>query len=53
MIYFHVIVCPWQGQRPAPRASHASATLGSKGYICGGLVSLLKSIPSSQNQLLP
>ncbi|MCI4384162.1 hypothetical protein PGIGA_G00035570 [Pangasianodon gigas] len=26
-----------QGQPPEPRASHASATLGSKGYICGGL----------------
>ncbi|XDV44747.1 hypothetical protein PO909_012987 [Leuciscus waleckii] len=27
-----------QGQTPEPRASHASATLGHKGYICGGLV---------------
>lgn len=26
-----------QGNAPAPRASHASATLGGKGYICGGL----------------
>ncbi|XP_051770310.1 kelch domain-containing protein 1-like isoform X3 [Ctenopharyngodon idella] len=26
-----------QGQPPEPRASHASATLGHKGYICGGL----------------
>ncbi|XP_051968647.1 kelch domain-containing protein 1-like [Xyrauchen texanus] len=26
-----------QGQPPEPRASHASTTLGHKGYICGGL----------------
>ncbi|KAM9462332.1 kelch domain-containing protein 1-like [Clarias gariepinus] len=26
-----------QGRPPEPRASHASAILGSKGYICGGL----------------
>ncbi|XP_066521775.1 kelch domain-containing protein 1 [Hoplias malabaricus] len=26
-----------QGQLPEPRCSHASATLGNKGYICGGL----------------
>ncbi|XP_050979994.1 kelch domain-containing protein 1 isoform X5 [Labeo rohita] len=26
-----------QGQSPEPRASHASTTLGHKGYICGGL----------------
>ncbi|XP_056627484.1 kelch domain-containing protein 1 [Triplophysa dalaica] len=26
-----------QGQSPDPRSSHASATLGQKGYICGGL----------------
>ncbi|XP_036428871.1 kelch domain-containing protein 1-like isoform X1 [Colossoma macropomum] len=26
-----------QGQPPEPRSSHASATLGNKGYICGGL----------------
>ncbi|XP_029568417.1 kelch domain-containing protein 1 [Salmo trutta] len=25
------------GQTPSPRASHTSATLGGKGYICGGL----------------
>ncbi|CAB1312184.1 unnamed protein product [Coregonus sp. 'balchen'] len=25
------------GQTPAPRASHTGATLGDKGYICGGL----------------
>ncbi|XP_014014159.1 kelch domain-containing protein 1 isoform X2 [Salmo salar] len=25
------------GQTPSPRASHTSATLGDKGYICGGL----------------
>lgn len=30
-----------QGQPPEPRASHASATLGHKGYICGGLVRTL------------
>ncbi|XP_028293465.1 kelch domain-containing protein 1 isoform X2 [Gouania willdenowi] len=27
-----------QGRPPAPRAAHASATLGSRGYICGGRV---------------
>ncbi|KAI2658591.1 Kelch domain-containing protein 1 [Labeo rohita] len=32
-----------QGQSPEPRASHASTTLGHKGYICGGLVSLVLS----------
>ncbi|XP_056446343.1 kelch domain-containing protein 1-like [Gadus chalcogrammus] len=26
------------GRPPAPRAAHASATLGSKGYVCGGRV---------------
>ncbi|XP_076013917.1 kelch domain-containing protein 1 [Genypterus blacodes] len=26
------------GSAPAPRAAHGSATLGSKGYICGGRV---------------
>ncbi|XP_030630933.1 kelch domain-containing protein 1-like [Chanos chanos] len=26
-----------QGCPPTPRSSHASATLGNKGYICGGL----------------
>ncbi|KAF7201623.1 kelch domain-containing protein 1 [Nothobranchius furzeri] len=26
------------GRPPAPRAAHAGATLGSKGYICGGRV---------------
>ncbi|XP_073722870.1 kelch domain-containing protein 1 isoform X1 [Misgurnus anguillicaudatus] len=26
-----------QGQSPEPRSSHASATLGHKGYVCGGL----------------
>ncbi|XP_023684317.1 kelch domain-containing protein 1 isoform X1 [Paramormyrops kingsleyae] len=29
---------PTQGILPAPRAAHASATLGNKGYICGGRV---------------
>ncbi|KAL6478114.1 hypothetical protein MHYP_G00139490 [Metynnis hypsauchen] len=24
------------GQAPAPRAAHASATIGNKGYVCGG-----------------
>lgn len=28
-----------QGQVPAPRGCHASALLGNKGYISGGLVS--------------
>lgn len=27
-----------QGRAPAPRAAHASATLGHRGYICGGRV---------------
>lgn len=27
-----------QGRAPAPRAAHASATLGGRGYICGGRV---------------
>ncbi|KAI1895574.1 hypothetical protein AGOR_G00107640 [Albula goreensis] len=27
-----------QGLAPAPRAAHAGATLGSKGYVCGGRV---------------
>lgn len=27
-----------QGRPPAPRAAHAGATLGCKGYICGGRV---------------
>ena len=27
-----------QGRPPAPRAAHASTTLGSKGYVCGGRV---------------
>ncbi|KAI3367188.1 hypothetical protein L3Q82_008243 [Scortum barcoo] len=27
-----------QGRAPAPRAAHASATIGCKGYICGGRV---------------
>uniref|UniRef100_A0A667ZE71 Kelch domain containing 1 n=1 Tax=Myripristis murdjan TaxID=586833 RepID=A0A667ZE71_9TELE len=27
-----------QGRAPAPRAAHASATLGNKGYVCGGRV---------------
>lgn len=27
-----------QGRAPAPRAAHASATLGRRGYICGGRV---------------
>ncbi|XP_055017525.1 kelch domain-containing protein 1 isoform X3 [Boleophthalmus pectinirostris] len=26
------------GRAPAPRAAHASATIGSRGYICGGRV---------------
>ncbi|CAL8273543.1 unnamed protein product [Merluccius merluccius] len=26
------------GRPPAPRAAHASTTLGSKGYVCGGRV---------------
>uniref|UniRef100_W5KFX4 Kelch domain-containing protein 1-like n=1 Tax=Astyanax mexicanus TaxID=7994 RepID=W5KFX4_ASTMX len=26
-----------QGQPPEPRCSHANATLGTKGYVCGGL----------------
>lgn len=37
--FFSVIVFLLQGRPPEPRASHASAILGSKGYICGGLVS--------------
>lgn len=27
-----------KGRPPAPRAAHASATLGCRGYICGGRV---------------
>lgn len=27
-----------QGHAPAPRAAHASGTLGHRGYICGGRV---------------
>ncbi|XP_029973292.1 kelch domain-containing protein 1 isoform X2 [Salarias fasciatus] len=27
-----------QGRAPAPRAAHASATLGCRGYVCGGRV---------------
>lgn len=27
-----------QGHRPAPRAAHAGATIGSKGYIYGGRI---------------
>ena len=27
-----------QGRTPDPRAAHASATIGKKGYICGGRV---------------
>uniref|UniRef100_A0A7N8Y4S6 Kelch domain containing 1 n=1 Tax=Mastacembelus armatus TaxID=205130 RepID=A0A7N8Y4S6_9TELE len=27
-----------QGRAPAPRAAHSSATIGCKGYICGGRV---------------
>lgn len=35
--------CSWTepqtfGHRPAPRAAHAGATIGSKGYICGGRI---------------
>lgn len=30
--------CYVQGRAPAPRAAHASATLGHRGYICGGRV---------------
>ncbi|XP_043088341.1 kelch domain-containing protein 1 isoform X2 [Puntigrus tetrazona] len=26
------------GRAPAPRAAHASATIGSKGYVCGGRI---------------
>lgn len=29
---------PTKGHLPAPRAAHASAILGNKGYICGGRV---------------
>lgn len=36
-VWFHFL----QGQPPEPRSSHASTTLGHKGYICGGLVSHL------------
>lgn len=31
-------VPPTCGRAPAPRAAHASATLGHKGYVCGGRV---------------
>ncbi|KAL2078616.1 hypothetical protein ACEWY4_026301 [Coilia grayii] len=30
-----------QGACPSPRASHASAVVGSKGYVCGGMDSTL------------
>uniref|UniRef100_A0A671NZ20 Kelch domain-containing protein 1-like n=1 Tax=Sinocyclocheilus anshuiensis TaxID=1608454 RepID=A0A671NZ20_9TELE len=41
---FEPVTATWtepqtQGQPPEPRSSHASTTLGHKGYICGGLVS--------------
>ncbi|MEQ2162539.1 hypothetical protein GOODEAATRI_020738 [Goodea atripinnis] len=29
---------PSGGRTPAPRAAHAGATLGCKGYVCGGRV---------------
>ncbi|XP_016110488.1 kelch domain-containing protein 1-like isoform X2 [Sinocyclocheilus grahami] len=39
---FEPVTATWtepqtQGQPPEPRSSHASTTLGHKGYICGGL----------------
>ncbi|TSK14614.1 Kelch domain-containing protein 1 [Bagarius yarrelli] len=34
-----------QGIPPEPRAAHASATLGSKGYICGGLEPAFVYVP--------
>lgn len=37
-------VCYMQGLAPAPRGCHASALLGNKGYISGGVVSFQKLI---------
>lgn len=34
-----------QGRVPAPRGDHASALLGNKGYISGGMVSWLALAP--------
>lgn len=40
--YEYSLVCFYvQGPAPAPRGCHASALLGNKGYICGGVVSWL------------
>uniref|UniRef100_A0A3P8VI15 Kelch domain containing 1 n=1 Tax=Cynoglossus semilaevis TaxID=244447 RepID=A0A3P8VI15_CYNSE len=36
-----------QGLAPAPRGCHASALLGNKGYISGGVVSFQNDIPMS------
>lgn len=39
---FDRVSIDYQGQPPRPRSQHASATLGNRGYVSGGVVSAFK-----------